>query len=252
MIGRKKSFVEKLFFSFNFVHCLVKINKNMINFAIKFYLNMKRYSLTLITIFVVTILSAQLKSDPQAIAILDNASNKINKATYSINIKMSLKEPENDKVTVQNMKLMLAGNKFYIKSNDIMEIFFNGTTQWVYFSELNEVTITNPTAKELQDISPMAIIKNYKDRYKVNFEQELNTPKQYAIALIPNNKNEDVFRIRIFINKSTNEVSKIESAYRNGQRVTFDIDGYKTVSSNSDTFSFNIKKYPNVFVNDLR
>ncbi len=212
---------------------------------------MNRLSLTLISIFVATILSAQLKSDPQAIAVIDNASNKINKATYSTTIKMSVKEPNNDKTTVQNMDLRLAGNKFYIKSND-MEIFFNGTTQWVYFSELNEVTITNPTAKELQEIAPMAIIKNYKNRYKVNFEQELNTPKQYAIALIPNDKNEDVFRIRIFIWKSTNEISKIESAYRNGQRVVLDIGSYKTVSSGADTFSFNTKKYPNVSVNDLR
>ncbi len=212
---------------------------------------MNRLSLTLISIFVATILSAQLKSDPQAIAVIDNASNKINKATYSTTIKMSVKEPDNDKTTVQNMDLRLAGNKFYIKSND-MEIFFNGTTQWVYFSELNEVTITNPTAKELQEIAPMAIIKNYKNRYKVNFEQELNTPKQYAIALIPNDKNEDVFRIRIFIWKSTNEISKIESAYRNGQRVVLDIGSYKTVSSGADTFSFNTKKYPNVSVNDLR
>lgn len=212
---------------------------------------MNRLSLTLIFLFVATILSAQLKSDPQAIAVIDNASNKINKATYSTTIKMSVKEPDNDKTTVQNMDLRLAGNKFYIKSND-MEIFFNGTTQWVYFSELNEVTITNPTAKELQEIAPMAIIKNYKNRYKVNFEQELNTPKQYAIALIPNDKNEDVFRIRIFIWKSTNEISKIESAYRNGQRVVLDIGSYKTVSSGADTFSFNTKKYPNVSVNDLR
>ncbi len=212
---------------------------------------MNRLSLTLIFLFVATILSAQLKSDPQAIAVIDNASNKINKATYSTTIKMSVKEPNNDKTTVQNMDLRLAGNKFYIKSND-MEIFFNGTTQWVYFSELNEVTITNPTAKELQEIAPMAIIKNYKNRYKVNFEQELNTPKQYAIALIPNDKNEDVFRIRIFIWKSTNEISKIESAYRNGQRVVLDIGSYKTVSSGADTFSFNTKKYPNVSVNDLR
>lgn len=149
------------------------------------------------------------------------------------------------------MDLRLAGNKFYIKSND-MEIFFNGTTQWVYFPELNEVTITNPTSKELQEIAPMAIIKSYKNRYKVNFEQELNTPKQYAITLIPNDKNEDVFRIRIFIWKSTNEISKIESAYRNGQRVVLDIGSYKTISSGADTFSFNTKKYPNVSVNDLR
>lgn len=212
---------------------------------------MKRHTLTLISLFVATILSAQLKSDPQAIAVIDNASSKINKATYYTSIKMSVKEPENNKITEQNMDLRLAGNKFYIKSKD-MEIFFNGTTQWVYFPELNEVTITNPTTKELQEISPMAIVKNYKNRYKVIFEQELNTPKQHAIALIPNDKSEDVFRVRIFINKSTNEISKIESAYRNGQRITLNIGSYKTISSGTDTFSFNTKKYPNVSVNDLR
>ena len=115
--------------------------------------------------------TAQIKSDSQAIAAIDKAAAKLNTA-YGTTVKMSIKEPDKDKATTENMDIKLSGNKFYLKTKD-MEVFFDGKTQWVVFPELNEVSISNPTAKELQEISPVAIIKNYKNRcYKPISEQQ--------------------------------------------------------------------------------
>lgn len=194
--------------------------------------------------------TAQIKSDSQAIAAIDKAAAKLNTA-YSTTVKMSIKEPDKDKATTENMDIKLSGNKFYLKTKD-MEVFFDGKTQWVVFPELNEVSISNPTAKELQEISPVAIIKNYKNRYRVVFDPELTTAKTDAINLYPNNRNEDIFRIRIFVNKTTNELTKIESASRNGQRITFELGTYKPLTVNATTFTFNAKNYPKITVNDLR
>ena len=41
-----------------------------------------------------------------------------------------------------------------------VETFFNGKTQWVFVKENNEVTITEPTLKELREINPLLLISD--------------------------------------------------------------------------------------------
>jgi len=193
---------------------------------------------------------AQQSSDSKAMSILDKASAKFSKA-YACDIKLSVKDPDNDKITTQNMSVKLYGNKFYIKSGD-METFFDGKTQWVYYQNLNEVTITEPDAKELQQISPVAVIKNYKKNYKVLFDENPNTAAQYVVSLLPNDKTDDVFRIRIYVNKNTDEITKIEASMRNGQRMTFVFGAYRQITKTDGIFKFDEKTYPKVSINDLR
>lgn len=46
----------------------------------------------------------------------------------------------------------MKGNKFKIEIPDAIT-WFDGTTQWVYIKDTDEVNITNPTGDELQAIS---------------------------------------------------------------------------------------------------
>ncbi|MBF0976916.1 MAG: hypothetical protein HXK55_05955, partial [Bacteroidetes bacterium] len=75
--------------------------------------------------------------------------------------------------------------------------------------------------------------------------------KEYAIALLPHDKSNDLFRIRVFINKSTSNITKIESAFRNGQRIDIEVGSYRPIPSNS-TFTFDPRQYKGISVNDMR
>lgn len=193
----------------------------------------------------------QPKSNTKAVAVLDQAANKISKSAYGIAMRLTIKEPDGGKSTTENMDFKISGDKFYLKGND-MELFFDGKTQWVYYSELNEVTITTPTSKELQEISPIAFIKNYKGSYRVDFDPNQSNAKEHIVIMLPNDKNNDLFRMRVFINKSTNEINKIESSFRNGMRMNLAIDSYKPLEKGASVFTFDPQKHPKISVNDLR
>lgn len=217
---------------------------------------MKRIVISIISILVLAPIAAQkptarsIKSDPKAIAILDKAADKINRAACSTILKMSIKEPDSNKPTVETLEARLSDNKFYLKNKE-MEVFFDGKTQWVYYPNLNEVTITTPTTKELQETSPIGFIKSYKGIYRVDFDPTVVSDKEYTIALLPHDKSNDLFRIRVFINKSTSNITKIESAFRNGQRIDIEVGSYRPIPSNS-TFTFDPRQYKGISVNDMR
>ncbi|RKV87292.1 MAG: hypothetical protein D8B59_07030 [Bacteroidetes bacterium] len=217
---------------------------------------MKRIVIMIISTLTITSVAAQkpttrrIKSDSKAIAILDKAAEKINQSACSTTLKMSIKEPDSNKPTVETLEARLSGSKFYLKNKE-MEVFFDGKTQWVYYPNLNEVTITTPTTKELQETSPIGFIKSYKGIYRVDFDPTVVSDKEYAIALLPHDKSNDLFRIRVFINKSTNNITKIESAFRNGQRIDIEVGSYRPIPSNS-TFTFDPRQYKGISVNDMR
>jgi len=47
---------------------------------------------------------------------------------------------------------------------DEMQAWFDGKTQWAYMAQNNEVSITEPTEKELAETNPMAILSGYKTK----------------------------------------------------------------------------------------
>jgi outer membrane lipoprotein-sorting protein len=212
---------------------------------------MQKYFLTLFLSVVSLYVLAQQKSDVKATAVIDRATAKFDKGAFAAEVKLSTKEPDKEKSENQNLSVKLSGNKLYVKSAD-METFFDGKTQWVYYEQLNEVTITEPDAKELEMLSPIVFFKNYKNKYRVIFEEGINPDNYYTISLLPYDKTDDIFRIRVTINKTNYEISKLEVSQRNGQKTTFAFGSYKTIAPNADTFSFSTKNHPKVSINDLR
>lgn len=216
---------------------------------------MRRNIILILALVISTVIIGQQRqqptSNPKAIATLDQAASKISKSGYGMALKLTVKEPDSDKSITENIDFRVSGNKFYLKGSD-MEIFFDGKTQWVYYDELNEVTISTPTSKELQEISPMAFIKGYKGNYRVDFDPNQTSQKEHIVIMLPNDKQNDLFRMRVFINKSTNEITTIESSFRNGTRMTLTVGAYKQLSGAAATFNFDAKKYPKISVNDLR
>ena len=54
---------------------------------------------------------------------------------------------------------MVKGNQFYFDSEEL-SLWFNGTTQWVYFKKTREVNISTPTADELAQTNPMMVVSD--------------------------------------------------------------------------------------------
>lgn len=151
----------------------------------------------------------------------------------------------NDATDKQSGEITLKGNKFHITLAG-NETKFDGKIQWMFVSEFNEVSITEPTAEELKEISPLAMIEYYvsKDRISEGEDGEINFYPTEP-------KESEYFRIELRINKS-NLPSKLLIYQKNGDKITFVWDSLNKTKVDDSYFYFDTTKYPNVEVNDLR
>ena len=141
--------------------------------------------------------------------------------------------------------LTIKGNKFRMNLGK-NETKFDGNTQWVFMSEYNEVSITEPTKEELQEINPLAMIEYYVSQDKISQSDD------GAINFYPTNpKESEYFRIELRLNK-TNLPSRLVIHQKNGDKITLIFDSLNKTKVSDDCFVFDVVKYPNVEVNDLR
>ena len=64
----------------------------------------------------------------------------------------------------------LKGNKFMLEMDE-MKVWFDGKIQWSYIPKNNEVSITEPTEKEIAETNPMAILSAFKTKSIINFSK---------------------------------------------------------------------------------
>ncbi len=145
----------------------------------------------------------------------------------------------------QSGDLTIKGNKFRMTLG-ANETKFDGRTQWVFVSEYNEVSITEPTKEELREINPLAMIEYYVAKDKISQGED------GAINFYPTTpKNSEYFRIELRLNKA-NLPARLVIHQKNGDKITLVWDSLNRTKVSDEYFTFDVAKYPNVEVNDLR
>lgn len=206
--------------------------------------NMKRY-LTHIITYVLLITSSINAYAIDANSALNNVAKKFS-SSKSISATFSLIDNGHSEYGT----IILSGNKFVIKTKEV-STWFDGKTQWSYSSSINEVNISEPTATELQQINPFAIINNFKTAFNAKL---LNSPKGcYKILLTAKDGKQPTKSVELTINSATNFPSLIVITAKNNSKATIKI---KTINAGNklpeSTFKFNPKNYPGVEIIDLR
>ena len=145
----------------------------------------------------------------------------------------------------QSGDLTIKGNKFRMTLGS-NETKFDGRTQWVFVSEYNEVSITEPTKEELREINPLAMIEYYVAKDKISQGED------GAINFYPTDpKSSEYFRIELRLNKA-NLPARLVIHQKNGDKITLVWDSLNKTKVGDEYFAFDVAKYPNVEVNDLR
>jgi len=194
------------------------------------------------------------QKDTKAAGILDAMSHKYQSMKVFNALFTQTLENSNNKLkeTIQG-DITVSGNKFHLKLKD-QEIINNGTTIWTFMKSENEVNISDNDPDE-QQMSPNAIFTLYKKGYKYNFVNEIKEAGQtYSIIdLAPEDKNNQVYKVRLQINKKDNAIKSWTMFRSNGNRYVYTIkefDPNPTVDANY--FAFDKSKYKGVKVIDLR
>ncbi len=143
--------------------------------------------------------------------------------------------------------IAIKGNKFRAMTS-YATVWFDGTTQWTYVKDNNEVNINTPTEGELQAINPYSFINMYKSGFA--FEME-TVGTNYRIHLTATDKSHQIQEMFITVSKSDYVPSKIrmrQGAYWSD----IDISDVKKANFSDATFKFNSNEYPGVEIIDLR
>jgi outer membrane lipoprotein-sorting protein len=188
-------------------------------------------------------------------AILDKASGAYTKAgAVTASFTLDAKDAKAKNTYSYDGKAYMKGDKFKIEIPDAIT-WFDGTTQWVYVKDTEEVNISNPTGEELQGISPSVLFSIYKKGYDLSYKGEKREAGKtlQQVELSPQKKNADITKILVSVDKATSIFYKIILTDKAGIQNTLTIKSYQAGSNIPDaTFTFNKKEYPNAGIVDLR
>jgi outer membrane lipoprotein carrier protein len=192
-------------------------------------------------------------NDPRAESILEAVSKKYKSIgafhssfIYTLESSADAKESYTGDLTVK-------GAKYRLKMGG-QEIINNGTTVWTYLKESNEVNITNHEADD-DEISPSKIFTVYKKGYKYAFNDDVREKgiTYEVVDLIPENRNSQIFKIRLFIIKKDKTIKNMRVFEKSGNRSFYTITKFDPDDTiDEKPFIFEKSKYKGIEVIDLR
>lgn len=146
--------------------------------------------------------------------------------------------------------ILMSGQKFRITAPQYVS-WYDGSTQWVLNVPDKEVTVSTPTAQELQMVNPVMVLNMFSKQYTPTL---LKSPKsQRVLRLSAKQKKADIRQAVVTLEATTLLPQTITLTAANGTTVTVKLAGTKIGKTLSDSyFRFSPKANPGVDVIDLR
>ena len=192
------------------------------------------------------------QSDPKAEQILTEILSSAKTNAIRTNFRLISNDKSNPQGQSSSGTFTLKGTKFVLEMNE-MKAWFDGKTQWAYVSQSNEVSITEPSEKELSETNPMAILSGFKAKCLIRFSTKVKSAQNHCIEMIPKVKNKNIAKIDVQINKTNGNLFSIKLTNRNGSTSTLILNNFqKGLNVSDNIFVFNKAKYKGVAINDLR
>lgn len=192
--------------------------------------------------------------DPKAKGILDAMSQRYQQiGAFTSGFSYMMENPTQSINEAYEGKITVLDDKYRLKMGG-QEIINDGKTVWTYFEEVNEVNIDNYNPEQ-GDLSPTQIFNAYKRGFKYLYveDQTEGGVTYHVVDLIPENNDNQFFKIRLFINKNDKTMKKWKVFDKNGTQYTYEITDFNPDAEVSNTaFTFDTSQYKGVEVVDLR
>jgi outer membrane lipoprotein-sorting protein len=214
-----------------------------------------KISLTILALLFLPAWGILAQTDKKAKEILDKLSTKT-KAYTSIRTEFSYSLVNKDRKinTVQNWKLLLAGDKYRLDMGEQL-ILCDGKSLWKVLKNDKEVELSN-VSDGGEALNPKNIFTMYEKGFKYKYvkEEKQGAKTVHIIDLFPENpKEKDYISIRLYIDKAAMQITKSELKGKNGNIYTYLI---KTFVTNEKTdvgkFSYKPAEFPGYELNDVR
>lgn len=191
----------------------------------------------------------QIKS---ASSVMNNMVNILKNNSIQTNFGLVVKDANSSKPSVMGGTFLMKGNQFTFSTKE-MQVYFDGKTQWAFMPDINEVSITSPTEKELAETNPLALLQAYSTKSTAQFIKNNAVKDAYTIELTPRDKTSDIKKIQVVVNKKSYFPQTIQLADKKGMISTLALTKFqKGVKTDEKTFTFNSSVYKDIEINDLR
>ncbi|GHU56985.1 membrane protein [Bacteroidia bacterium] len=178
-----------------------------------------------------------------------NSSNGVS-ASFSLRTASEVQHTSESFEGIINMK----GDKFTLRTPDVLT-WYDGTTQWTYMEQTEEVNISTPEGDELQFTNPSILLNSYQKGFTAAYKGEataINGKAAYVVELTPKKKS-DIVKVELQIEKFSSLPVRINVLMKNGISNTIQISNIKTGINQPDSyFSFRKADYPQAEIIDLR
>ena len=195
------------------------------------------------------------QDSPQSRTILDKThSGYMLSNGIKLSFTSSVGEAGANQFDAQKGEAFIKGNKFRLEMDE-MNIWFDGTTQWVLLKDVDEVNISNPTESELASVSPLALLGIYREGYslKAPVSKTVNGKNVNFIDMTPVAANSDIKAISVAVDKTNNRLVQVIMTMSNDILTKIDITDYNdNFKFNDSEFIFNKNNHPGVEIVDLR
>lgn len=211
---------------------------------------MNKFKLSILA-FAISIFTISAQNNAEAEKIINETVTKLNTQTLRANFKLDFFEKNN--VISQSLQgnLILQAKKFHLNTPEV-KAWFDGKTQWAYFAQNNEVSVTNPTTEELAETNPAMIISELRSKSTISFAKQKSN-NFHIIILSPKQKNAEIVRVTIQVNKSNGNLSNIRIENKNGTSSLLTFSTYVFGNKAADSeFTFDRRKFKSAYINDMR
>ena len=218
------------------------------------FLNMKKVTLLIISLFATLLLAAQ-GSVPQ-MEILDQVAAKTEKYVgLKIDFTMYVENLHNAK------RDSYKGNAVYksgLYKMDLMGqvVYSDGKTNWTYLKDADEINITKNSDNEAFMTNPQAILKDYKSKFKVNFISDKFEKNRALLEFdfYPKQiENKKYSKITIRIDKTKKQIFSVRYVGKDGVNYLIEIDKMLENPTITDAeVKYNKSLYPDAEEIDMR
>lgn len=215
-------------------------------YNVKKILSLFFISLTLLTA------SAQVSESDK---LIDRISKRYKQfKSIKADFKYSIKtQGSNQPVEKQNGNILIKGNKFRLEvANQI--IICNNKTMWTYSKEVNEVQISNydPSQNGIR-LDDMFTMYNKGFISKIISSKKEGGKEIVLMELTPKDKKKNVFKIKLTVDKTNQQILNSEVYDKNGTIHTYTVvNQVPNLRFDDNQFEFDTKKYKGIEVIDLR
>ncbi|MDR1792259.1 MAG: outer membrane lipoprotein carrier protein LolA [Bacteroidales bacterium] len=192
--------------------------------------------------------------DNEANTILKNVQAKVSSYT-TIFIDFTVHTIQKEKVVEEfSGKIRVKGKKYILETEDQI-IYCNAVNVWNYLPQQEEVTLSMyDSTEQSQFVNPALLIKDFQKQFSAKFIRE-ETQKGTLVQIIDLTPLQSAayYKIRLFINKSKQQITQTTIYQRDGVSYTYFVDKFVVNQAIDDKqFMFDKSKYPSIELIDLR